>query len=139
LTIQNADVLYVGQWVDPRQLEREQEAALAAIEVTQQAIAAGGEAVAIVTPTPIPSRLEETPAMVILSLSAQDALALKYARERGVDIDLVLRSPGDETVFVTTSVSLVQMVDQGALAIPEPAEIDLFNPLLEPTRQLPDN
>jgi hypothetical protein len=72
-------------------------------------------------------------------LSAQDALTLKYARERGVDIDLVLRSPGDQTVFVTTSVNLLQMVDQGALAPPlVPAEIDLFNPILSPTRQLPD-
>jgi Flp pilus assembly protein CpaB len=139
LTIQQANVLYVGQWVDPRRLEREQEAARVAVEATTQAIDAGGEAVAVVTPTPIPSRLEETPGMVILSMSVQDALALKYARERNVDIDLVLRSPGDETVFVTTSVSLLQMVDQGAIALPEPApEIDLFDPVIEPTRPLPD-
>jgi hypothetical protein len=139
LTIQQADVLYVGQWIDPRRLELEQEAARAMAEATSQAVAAGGEAVAITTPTPIPSRLEEQPAMVIISMSAQDALALKYARERGVDIDLVLRSPGDETVFVTTSVSLLQMVDQGTIALPEPPpDIDLFNPALEPTRQLPD-
>ncbi len=140
LTIQQATVLYVGQWIDPRRLEREQEAAQAAAQATAAAVSAGGEAVAIVTPTPIPSRLEDTPGMVILSMSVQDALALKYARERNVDITLVLRSPGDQTVFVTTSVSLLQMVDQGIIGLPEPApEIDLFDPEIEPTRPLPDS
>lgn len=140
LTIQQATVLYVGQWIDPRRLEREQEAAQAAAQATAAAVSAGGEAVPIVTPTPIPSRLEDTPGMVILSMSVQDALALKYARERNVDIALVLRSPGDQTVFVTTSVSLLQMVDQGIIGLPEPApEIDLFDPVIEPTRPLPDS
>ncbi|MBX3058136.1 MAG: hypothetical protein KF770_16845 [Anaerolineae bacterium] len=139
LTIQQANVLYVGQWVDPRRLEREQEAARLAADATAQAISEGGEPAPVVTPTSIPSRLEETPGMVILSMSVQDALVLKYARERNVDIDLVLRSPGDQTVFVTTSVSLLQMVDQGIIGLPEPRpEIDLFDPILEPTRALPD-
>ncbi|HRQ38532.1 MAG TPA: RcpC/CpaB family pilus assembly protein [Chloroflexota bacterium] len=140
LTIQQANVLYVGQWVDPRRLEQEQEAARLAADATAQAVSAGGEPVAIVTPTPIPSRLEANPGMVILSMSVQDALVLKYARERNVDIDLVLRSPGDQTVFVTTSVSLLQMVDQGIIGLPEPPpEIDLFDPVIEPTRALPDS
>lgn len=140
LTIQQANVLYVGQWVDPRRLEREQEAARLAADATAQAISEGGEPAPVVTPTSIPSRLEETPGMVILSMSVQDALVLKYARERNVDIDLVLRSPGDQTVFVTTSVSLLQMVDQGIIGLPEPRpEFDLFDPILEPTRALPDS
>lgn len=140
LTIQQANVLYVGQWVDPRRLEREQEAARLAADATAQAISEGGEPAPVITPTPIPSRLETTPGMVILSMSVQDALVLKYARERNVDIDLVLRSPGDQTVFVTTSVSLLQMVDQGIIGLPEPPpEIDLFDPILEPTRALPDS
>ncbi len=125
LTVQKAEVLYVGQWIDPRQLEREQEAAQANIEATQAAAAEGGEPVKIATPTPIPSRLNANPGMVIISMSAQDALALKYARERYVQIDLVLRSPGDQTEFVTTSVSLPQIIDQGGLAIPEPTDVDL--------------
>lgn len=140
LTIQQANVLYVGQWVDPRRLEREQEAARLAADATAQAISEGGDPAPVITPTPIPSRLEATPGMVILSMSVQDALVLKYARERNVDIDLVLRSPGDQTVFVTTSVSLLQMVDQGIIGLPEPRpEIDLFDPILEPTRALPDS
>ncbi|MCP4356648.1 MAG: hypothetical protein GY796_01360 [Chloroflexi bacterium] len=136
MTIQQAEVLYVGQWIDPRRLEREQEAAQVAIEATQAAAVEGGEPVIIATPTPIPSRLNSNPGMVIISISAQDALALKYAREREVKLDLVLRSPGDQTEFVTTSVSLPQIIDQGGLAIPESADVDLFNPEIDPLRQI---
>lgn len=128
LTIQQADVLFVGSWVDPRVLEREQEIAQANAEATAQAGGGeeGGAAQAGATPTPIPSRLEDNPDMIILSMPIQDALALKYARERGVQISLVLRSPGDETAFVTTSVSLPQIIDQGGLAVPEESDFDLY-------------
>ncbi len=114
LTIQQARVLYVGTWEDPRELEQQQIAAQAAAQ------AAGAP-----TPTPIPSRLEQTPDVVILSMSSQDALSLNWAMIRGVDIHLALRSPGDQTVFVTTSVSLPQIIDQGGLAIPEQTNFDL--------------
>jgi Flp pilus assembly protein CpaB len=120
LTIQQARVLYVGTWVDPRELEQEQIAAQAAA-----AAQAGEEGSALPTPTPIPSRLERTPDVVILSMPSQDALALNWAMIRGVDVNLALRSPGDQTVFVTTSVSLPQIIDQGGLAIPEQSNFDL--------------
>jgi Flp pilus assembly protein CpaB len=136
LTIQQATVIYVGQWIDPRRLEREQEAAQAGVAATQQAVQGGGTPVPIATPTPIPSRLDPNPGMVIISMSAQDALVLKYAREREVQIDLVLRAPGDQTQFVTTSVSLPQIIDQGGLAIPEPSDVELFNPRIDPTRAI---
>jgi hypothetical protein len=62
---------------------------------------------------------------VILSLPAQEALALKWALERGVQIDLALRAQGDETVFETVSISLPQIVEQGDLRVPEPSDFDL--------------
>ncbi len=133
LTIQQARVLYVGTWVDPKELEQQQLAAQAAAQ-------AGEDGAAGPTPTPIPSRLETIPDVVILSMSSQDALALNWAMIRGVDINLVLRSPGDQTVFVTTSVSLPQIIDQGGLAIPEQSNFDLHPsmedvtlPVLSPT------
>ncbi len=133
LTIQQARVLYVGTWVDPKELEQQQLAAQAAAQ-------AGEDGAAGPTPTPIPSRLETTPDVVILSMSSQDALALNWAMIRGVDINLTLRSPGDQTVFVTTSVSLPQIIDQGGLAIPEQSNFDLHPsmedvtlPVLSPT------
>ncbi len=134
LTIQQARVLYVGTWTDPRDLEQQQ------IDAQAAARAGGDEGAALPTPTPIPSRLETTPDVVILSMSSQDALALNWAMIRGVDIHLALRSPGDQTVFVTTSVSLPQIIDQGGLAIPEQSNFDLHPsmedvtlPVLPPT------
>ena len=118
LTIQQARVLYVGTWVDPREQEQQQIAAQAAAQ-------AGADGSAAPTPTPIPSRQEDSPDVVILSMSSQDALSLNWAMLRGVDINLALRSPGDQTVFVTTSVSLPQIIDQGGLAIPEQSNFDL--------------
>ena len=125
LSIQNAEVLWIGEWVDPRQLEIEGEAAQAEAAATAQA---NGNPVP--TPTPLPERFEDEPSILILSLSSQEALMLKWAREQGVDIDLALRSPFDvtqDTNFVTTSVSLPQIIDQGGLAIPEPMNFDLYD------------
>ena len=124
LTIQQAEVLYVGTWVDPREYALEQAAAQAAAAAAAQGEEGEGAA-PVPTPEPIPSRLELRPDVVILSMSSQDALALNWAMIRGVDIDLALRSPGDQTVFVTTSVSLPQIIDQGGLAIPEQSNFDL--------------
>lgn len=126
LTIQQAKVMWVGTWTDPRILELNAEA---------QEQAADASANLLATPTPIrpdyAAFSETADTHVILSLSAQDALALKWAREQGVSIDLALRSPGDQTVFTTVSVSLPQMIDQGALAIPEPMHFDLFGNSVE--------
>ncbi len=71
------------------------------------------------------ARPEDQPDVVILSMTSQDALTLKWALDTGIDIDLVLRAQGDNSLFVTTSVSLPQIVEQGVLTIPEPAEVGL--------------
>ena len=114
LTIQQARVVWVGTWRDPRIIEQQQ-AQLAA------AAAAG---------TPVPTspsafeRQETMPDLVLLSMSAQDALVLKWAMDRGLSIDLALLSQGDTSAFFTTSVSFPQLVEQGGLTIPEPGEYD---------------
>ncbi|MFQ5398245.1 MAG: RcpC/CpaB family pilus assembly protein [Anaerolineae bacterium] len=121
LTIQQAEVLWVGTWRDPQELAQNAaaEAAAAAAE------GAAAETAQSVAPPPFPARFELKPDVVILSMTSQDALALKWALERGIDIDLALRAQGDTTAFVTTSVSLPQIVDQGGLVIPELADFDL--------------
>lgn len=121
LSIQQAEVLYVGQYQDPQELERQQ-------QLAQERVAAANAAnpdQPLPTPTPLPPRLEEEPQVIILSMTLQDALALKWAREEGVTVSLALRSPGDNTFFQTTSVSLPQIIDQGALSIPEPINFEL--------------
>ena len=120
LTIQQAEVVWIGTWQDPVELQRQ--AAQAAAEAE---LAAVNNDFPVPTPTPLPVRLEAEPDVVILSMSAQDALALKWSLERGLNIDLVLRSPNDTTVFATNSVSLPVLVDNGALRIPEKNAFDV--------------
>lgn len=125
LTVQQAEVLWVGTWTDPRILEMNAESARQDGSGEEESVDVMG------TPTPIRPDYESftdptvTNTYVILSLSAQEALTLKWAREQDGNIDLALRSPEDNTVFTTVSVSLPQIIDQGALAIPEPMKFDL--------------
>ncbi len=50
---------------------------------------------------------------------------MKWALETGINIDLVLRSQGDNTQFVTTSVSLPQVFADGFIVPPEVDELGL--------------
>jgi Flp pilus assembly protein CpaB len=129
LTIQQAEVLWVGTWQDRQQLEREQAAA--------QEEAANAET-PLPTPTPLPDRNQSELFLdvVILSMQTQDAVALKWAFERGLDIDLALRAQGDTQSFATTSVNLFQIVEQEGLLAPQLPDFDLqprADSLLPPT------
>jgi hypothetical protein len=119
LTIQQAEVVWVGTWEHPGEFTAEPVAPTAP---------EGEEAAGQVAPTPTPvfERRDLTPDVVILSMPLQDALSLKWAMDRGLTLDLALRSQGDNSVFVTTDVSLPQLVEQGGLTIPESPDFDLF-------------
>lgn len=119
LTIQQVRVLWMGTWRPQNQNE-----------VDDPLVAVEGDAIPP-TPTPEPERFESRPDLAILSMPAQDALLLKWASEAGLQIDLVLRAQGDSTVFVTTSVSLPQIVEQGGLTIPEIGIFGLEPPINE--------
>jgi Flp pilus assembly protein CpaB len=138
LTIQQAEVLWMGTW----RLATEEEAT----ELVEQPVAAGGEEAGTeeaeteetetgvapeASPTPVPGRFEKRPDLAILSMPAQDALLLKWAMEVGINIDLALRAQGDTTVFTTTSVTLPQIVEQGGLTIPETGVVGLEPPVNE--------
>jgi Flp pilus assembly protein CpaB len=121
LTIQQAEVLWVGTYRDPRE---QQVDPLAGTGAT-----IGGETAAaqpLPTPTPFPgSNREITPDVLILSMPVQDALVLKWATEVGIQVHLALRAQGDTTVFNTIGVTLPTLVDQGLIAPPEPMEFGL--------------
>lgn len=125
LTIQQAEVLWVGTWELPgidTSVQQAQPAPEA--EDGEEEAADGGAAPARTTDEEARPR-EERPDMIILSMPPQDALALKWAMDRGVDLNLALRAQGDNSVFATTSVSLPQLVEQGGLTIPERDDSDL--------------
>lgn len=134
LTIQQAEVIWMGSWLDPvNGLEQVFPAdAVLTVDETQQDPEAP-----VAQPTARPAII--TPDIAILSMTVQDALALKFSLETGVEIHLALRSQGDNSVFITTSVSLPQIVDQGILTIPEPSEFGLEPRVdLVPTPGVPD-
>jgi pilus assembly protein CpaB len=63
---------------------------------------AGGDASSVVT----------APDGVLVSISPQDALAVKYAVDAGGVIDLVLRAPGVEKPFVTDPVDIDYLINR---------------------------
>jgi Flp pilus assembly protein CpaB len=140
LTIQQAEVLWVGTWKTPEEILAAEQENIAQTAPVDSTLATDTEEIAPsvekepkrcintltgeLTACPVIRRALR-PDVVILGMSSQDALALKYAIERGVDIDLALRAQGDLSNFVTTSVSLPQIVEQGGLTVPPPADFDL--------------
>jgi len=144
LTLQQAEVLWVGTWRGPLD-EQGDEELIATIEDESMSFDTtfgsddddgndggnddGGSEndfyAASEEDTPLPVRLENTPDVVILSMFPQDALMLKWAMDRGIDIDLVLRAQGDASVFTTVSVSLPQIVDHSGWVLTEGSTLDL--------------
>jgi Flp pilus assembly protein CpaB len=67
------------------------------------------------TPTPAPV----VPQVITLEVDPQDALVLKYARETGAQMDMVLRAPNDkESRFNTEAVTLQYMFERFRVSIP---------------------
>jgi Flp pilus assembly protein CpaB len=125
LTIQQAEVLWVGAWQAPIEAELAATPAAAPAEGEEPAADAPADGPQAPTPTPEFGVREERPDVVILGMTPQDALAVKWAMDRGVDLNLALRAQGDATVFATTSVSLPLLIDQGGLTIPERTDSDI--------------
>ncbi len=136
LTIQQMEVLWVGSWRDPNRSMQQEFNSNAIREQDLLGIQNRIENGAL--PPREDPRRESQPDTVIMSMSSQDALSLKWALENGLDIDLVLRGQGDNSVFVTTSVSLPQLFTQGLLTDPEDNDFSL-QPRIEavPTPGLP--
>lgn len=144
LTIQQAEVLWLGSWYHPTQPDWEgpsNRTIAASFEEAGRAIEElpdeekdlllseyGIEAETLDDLLTISQNrlIRFDPGTIILSLPLQDALTLKWAlAEPGIDIDFALRSQGDTAVFATTAVNLPQLVEQAGLAIPEPAQFGL--------------
>ena len=76
--------------------------------------------VALLGGVPAPAASEENgekatagpPDTVLVSISPQDALAVKYAIDAGGTIDLVLRAPGVEKPFVTDPVDIDYLINR---------------------------
>ena len=58
------------------------------------------------------TQVTSAPDTVLVSISPQDALAVKYAIDAGGTIDLVLRAPGVEKPFVTDPVDIDYLINR---------------------------
>lgn len=116
LTVQDAEVLYVGDW------PLEGEAPPAEPDGAEQAAEVEGE-----QPAP-PSRAEVEPLTLIVT--PQEAMVLKYAEEIGASIDLVLRSAKDaEKEFTTDAVTLQYLLEQFDIELPPKLPYGVTPPL----------
>lgn len=120
LTVQNAEVLMIGPWGAGVPFPPEQ------LPVEATPVPGEGEGPPQVT---TPSG-QKTYNVVILVVSPQDALVLKWARENRALIDLALRSGaagGDQDLFSTEPVTLEYMVRRFGMAPPPKLEYGLEN------------
>jgi len=130
LTVQNAEVLMVGPWGAGVPFPVEE----VAVEATP--VPGEGEGPPQVT-TPGGERSYN---VVILLVSPQDALVLKWARENRALIDLALRSGeagGDNDLFSTEPVTLEYMVRRFGIAPPPKLDYGLENKFEAPEEALP--
>jgi pilus assembly protein CpaB len=64
------------------------------------------------SPAPAPSTAATNPDALLLTVSPQDALVLKYVKDNGTVFDVVLRAPGDEKPYTTVPVDEQWLVDR---------------------------
>jgi pilus assembly protein CpaB len=116
--IENATVLHVGDFP------------LASAEPQQQPQGVGapdGQAGQEAAPT------TPAPDIVTLIVTPQDALALNWALKMRADLMFTLRSPGDDTLIETTSITLQYLLENYRIAIPTSLPYGIDPPVSLPT------
>lgn len=108
LTLQNIEVLHVGEWPAQGLYHRPTPTLNPEQPVAQPAPASGG------TPTPTPQR----PDMLILLVDPQQALILEWLKESGVIVRLALRGATDSAPVSTDTVSYQYILTNFNITIP---------------------
>ena len=111
LTLQNIEVLHVGEWPAQGLYQRPTPTLSPDQKAAQPAPAAGG------TPTPLPPR----PEMLILLVDPQQALILEWLKESGVLIRLALRGATDSAPVSTDTVSYQYILTNFNITVPPKA------------------
>ncbi|HEY90016.1 MAG TPA: Flp pilus assembly protein CpaB [Thermoflexia bacterium] len=115
MTIQDAIVWHVGIWAN------DEESTTAGTAATGETPEGEGETsisisseetTAAAPPLPPEQRGMDSILPVTLLISPQDALVLKYLQTMGADLDLVLRSTGDESPVITEAVWFRYVIDR---------------------------
>jgi Flp pilus assembly protein CpaB len=120
LTVQDAVVIRVGRYptyeeqirgIDPQ------------APPTPTPVPEGGEAVAGPPPAP------PMPAVIVLAVTPQDALVLKFAWEIGSNMDYVLRAVGDRVIYQTNAVTLDYLMETYNIPVPPKLQYGLVDPV----------
>ena len=111
LTVQDAEVLHVGEWLVAEEPPAEEE------QLEEEA-----------QPAP-PSRAEVEPLTLIVT--RQDAMVLDYALAAGARINLLLRSAGDTGLVTTDSVTLQYIMDRFSIELPPKLPYGVTPPLIQ--------
>lgn len=114
MTIQDAIVWHVGIWADEEESTTAGTAATGetAVEGEGGSISLDSTGTGAAPPLPPEQRGMDSVLPVTLLISPQDALVLKYLQEMGADLDLVLRSTGDESPIITEAVWFRYVMDR---------------------------
>lgn len=135
MILQNARAVQVGEW-EPVSAVQLPTPTPPPLEEGQPTPTFSPESV---VPTP------EPPDVILLALSPQQQLFLKYALESGADIDLALRSPNDSSIYTIQNVDLNFLLERFNIEVPpnfgfsvdtpasaEDAAVDQVEPPSEP-------
>ncbi len=118
LTLQNIEVLHVGEWPMGGLLPKATPTLSTEQQAAQAAAAAG-------TPTATPQR----PDMIILLVDQQQALILQWLQQEGtINLNLVLRGAGDNAPVSTETVSYQYILTNFNITIPPKVNTIIVNP-----------
>ena len=122
MILQNAKVIQVGNWSPP--------------ESAQLATPTAPPADADATPTPESAEAATPtippPDVILLALSSQQQLLLKYAVESHADIDYALRRPNDGQLYTIDAVDLEYMMARFGIELPPTYNYSVDSPLPTP-------
>ncbi len=119
MIVQAAKVIQVGPWVPQEGPQTPTPTPTPNPEMTPTP-----EAGAVPTATPAP------PDVVLLALSPQQQLLLRYAIETGADIDYAIRSVGDGQIYGVQNVDFRYLLDRFNIEVPLDFEYTAEQPIL---------
>ncbi len=124
MILQNAKVIQVGAWTPPE---------LVAVPTPVPTPSGEGE----VTPTPVPqvTPIPEPPDVLLVALSPQQQLLIKYAVESYADIDFAMRGANDGQLYTVDNIDLDYMLQRFGIEVPDNFgySVDIPNPAATPT------
>lgn len=109
MILQNAKVIQVGEWTPPELVQ------------PPTPVPTPSEAGAEATPTPVAqvTPIPEPPDVLVVALSPQQQLFVKYALESYADIDFALRGTNDNQLYTIENIDLDFILQRFGIVVPE--------------------